>query len=100
MAKLRSGIRAACPKGHTDELRLRFVADAPLRLVDLGRLRYLEPILTPAKHVEVQAVDSQPGIDGGVWCPTCEEWYEEGECFSPLDDADSPRTVGPRAGRR
>jgi hypothetical protein len=78
-------------------LVLRFVADAPFRLVKMGTFQYLEPMLTPAKCVEVQDVDSQPGVDGGVWCPICEEWYDEEDCLPALDDAGNPYSAGPRA---
>jgi len=81
MAKKEPEFHVACPEGHTDELRVRFVSDAPLRPVDLGAFRCLEPVLTPAKRVEVVDVDGQPGVDSGVWCPTCEEWYRERECI-------------------
>ena len=79
--------RVACPEGHTRGLRLRFVADAPIRLVQSRDLRYLEPSLSPSTCVEVQAVESEPVVDGGVWCPFCDAWYAEEDCIQPLDAA-------------
>ena len=81
MAKQPRATRVACPEGHTDGLQLRVVADAPIRLVDAGDLHYLEPVLVPGECVEVVDVEGQPGVDGGVWCPTCDEWFEADACI-------------------
>jgi hypothetical protein len=71
---------AACPQGHRANLLLRLVVDVPVvgaRADGSG----LEPDLTKA---EVQEGEGDLGVDGGVWCPACEEWYEEEDCVRGL----------------
>jgi hypothetical protein len=70
----------ACPRGHRENLLLRLVVDVPVvgaRADGDG----LKPDLTKP---EIQEGDGDLGVDGGVWCPACEDWYEEGECVRPL----------------
>lgn len=79
---------AACPKGHREGLQLRFVADAPFTVLPNGD--GLDPTLEKPSEVEVQEPGSEPGVDSGVWCPECDEWYGESECIHPTDDLGNP----------
>lgn len=74
----------ACPKGHTKDLLLRVVVDCPVILGGAG----IEPALS--EDCEIQPPSGSIGCDDGIWCPHCEEWYDDSECVWPADDAGNP----------
>lgn len=73
----------ACPKGHAERLRLRVLVDAP---PIVGADGELHPDLE-STECEPQPTGSMAGIDSGVWCPTCGEWYPESDCVHDADAA-------------
>lgn len=83
MPKKRSQRVLACPQGHRDDLLLRLVVDVPAML-DGG---VVNGHLSDESQIDVVEGGGTPGVDGGVWCPTCEEWYEESDCIHPADAA-------------
>ena len=63
-----------CPKGHTKGLLVRCVVDFPAIASDDGRT-----ILIDESSPDTQESGGTPGVDGGLWCPTCEEWTAESD---------------------
>ena len=65
----------ACPQGH-DDLIVRCVVDYPAILAADGSCAIPDLSSTP----DIQERGGSLGVDAGVWCPTCEEWYWETDC--------------------
>lgn len=79
----------ACPNGHR-ELLLRAVIDLEVTGADEDSLECSTDLL----REDVDRCGGTKGIDGGVWCPACDEWFEEEECIWPADDAGNPIVDG------
>jgi hypothetical protein len=79
---------AACPEGHAEGLVLRWVVDVPV----VGPRPDGSGLEVDEKEFEVQEGDGVLGVDGGVWCPACEQWYEEEEC---VQEKPTRRRVAP-----
>jgi hypothetical protein len=67
-----------CPNGHTEGLLIRCVVDFPAIPSADGRT-----VLADESKAEIQEIGGTPGVDGGIWCPTCEEWSDEGDAVRP-----------------
>lgn len=79
----------ACPNGHR-ELQLRAVIDLDVAGAGEDSLECSTDLLWE----DVDRCGGTKGIDGGVWCPACDEWFEEEECIWPADDAGNPIVEG------
>ena len=79
-----------CPKGHTEGLQVRRIFDCPVALVRPDELDFDDTRRVDFEPVDYDVRSNEPGVDSGVWCPTCEEWFNEDECVHPLDDAGNP----------
>ena len=78
-----------CPNGHTKGLQVRCVVDFPAIACDDGRT-----VLVDESKPDIQEMGGSPGIDCGLWCPTCEEWSDEDDAVRPASE------VAPRRERR
>jgi hypothetical protein len=68
----------ACPNGHTEDILVRCVVDFPAIASTDGRT-----VLADESKPEIQDAGSSLGVDSGLWCPTCEEWWDEEDAVRP-----------------
>lgn len=73
--------KAQCPAGHTKDLVIRRICDFPVTGVDDGIVEFDES----KAPVDIDHEADMLGTSSGVWCPSCEEWYQEEE-ITPVDD--------------
>lgn len=74
--KSRERFEIACPNGHREGLLLRCVVD----YVIVGVTKDGVIDFDKAKPM-IQEPGETIGVDSGVWCPACDEWFEADDCL-------------------
>jgi hypothetical protein len=82
---------AACPEGHVDDLQLRRPCDFAVRKELRGP--YVEADFR--RGTPDEEADGEVGVTCGVWCPACEQWFDEEDCVHEADENGQPILLDP-----